>query len=892
MIANLLFGLLSISLGFYLGLMRLEYDDALYSDLVKNITLFYSAFMVILPWFIGYYGPLWKKTWLWIFTFLMIAARIIYQYGPEIAPPAPWLYAGYPGFVGTFIYGIVSSRLLLKQKLIRKGVLFLIANCICLIFTSIFAIQEFSGYRLGIGYPQILFFIEGFMVVFVFIMAIQLSLDLSERNKLKYALAHQMERWHQTLDEVELVIVELDVAGVIKFVNPYFSKLTGFRSQDALAANWFEVFIPKKEQSNMLDVYKSILERDKSFYFQNPILTSSGDQKIIYWSNVVLKDEDGEIDGTLSIGVDVTRREKAFSEIEKLKVSLEKENIILKEEVLKDGNFERLKESDVIDQAIKKVQQVAKFQELDRLKSHFFANVSHEFRTPLTLILNPVRSLIAKNKDKKLHKELNLVERNASRLLEMVNQLLDLSKLEAGKMDASKKVGDLMKSIRYLSASFDSLASSKSITFKKLYSINKLVTEYNEDHLEKVLNNILSNAFKFTEENGKVTLILEVLDSSQQALSQESISIDSVKFAQIKVRDTGIGIEQSKLPHIFDRFYQAETSTTTKYEGTGIGLALVKDLVELHQGTIHVKSEPGWGTEVAIILPLNPVLEVKCGEDEVSSIQDENEIEPLALSAEQVRSKEPENLDSKFVVQIVEDNHDLRSHMKDMLKSHYQIIESINGAEGLESITEHVPDLVISDVMMPKMDGIEMTNKLKEDPRTSHIPVILLTAKTSKEDKLTGLKSGADEFLSKPFDEDELKVRIENLIQIRSKLQQQYAVSDFKIPKTKQDKEGQFLKKATEVVVDNIENDQFSVEDLSGELGMSRVQFHRKIKALTDQSTTTFIRNIRLERARQLLQQGDYNVTEVAYMVGFSSQSYFTKSFQKHFGKAPSAFQR
>lgn len=543
------------------------------------------------------------------------------------------------------------------------------------------------------------------------------------------------------------------------------------------------------------------------------------------------------------------------------------------------------------EQVKQKELQVSKMQELDQLKSDFFTNISHEFRTPLTLILNPVKSALEKNNNKEVAKELGLVERNALKLVKMVNQLLDLTKLESGKMIKSSKIGDLGKTVKVVGASFDSLATNKSIKFNKILAVNQLVTKYNEDQLEKIINNVLSNAFKFTEKNGKITLILDLLDEENEIISPESIIQDGIKFIKLTVRDTGIGISKSALPHVFDRFYQAESSSTTKYEGTGIGLALVKELVELHKGSIEVKSEPGWGTEVVILLPLSTVYDVTKASEAIPESIESSQTHNREITHDAPATSKPDLLNAKYVVQVVEDNKDLREHIRDILSGMYQIVESKDGEEGLAVAIEHIPDLIISDVMMPKMDGIALANKLKEDVRTSHIPIILLTAKSSKDDKLLGLKAGVDEYLGKPFDADELKIRIENLIEIRRNLQQQFGNGVAEIASKGPSREEEFFAKAKGVVDDNLDNDQFSVEDLAGELNMSRVQFHRKIKALTDQSTTTFIRNIRLEKAKDLLQTGSYNVTEVAYMVGFSSQSYFTKSFQKNFGKAPSAYQ-
>jgi DNA-binding response OmpR family regulator/nitrogen-specific signal transduction histidine kinase len=540
-------------------------------------------------------------------------------------------------------------------------------------------------------------------------------------------------------------------------------------------------------------------------------------------------------------------------------------------------------------------QQLSKLQELDQLKSHFFANISHEFRTPLTLILNPIKAILAKTRDKKIVKELSLVERNASKLLQMVNQLLDLSKLEAGKMKKSIIVGDIARSIRIIASSFNSLAKYKSITYKKVFILDNLVTDFNENHLEKILNNVLSNAFKFTQEQGKVTLLFDFLNIQHETMKPDSISLEKISGIKFTIRDTGVGIDQSALPHIFDRFYQEEGSSNRNYEGTGIGLALAKDLVELYNGEINVKSEIGWGTEITIILPLEKVyaIDESYAADEVKQkVPNKISDDHISSDDDQIEEVHKTTNSENGILLVVEDNIDLREHIRDLLQPDYNILEAENGVAGLNIAIEQVPDLIISDVMMPEMDGIELTGNLKKDQRTSHIPIILLTAKSSMEDKLTGLKTGADEYLAKPFDAEELKVRIENLIQIRTHLQSQFS-NDPQLSKisTGLTQEEQFLKKAKTVIDINIENDQFSVEDLSSELGMSRVQFHRKIKALTNQSTTSFIRTIRLEKAKELLAQGNYNVTEVAYMVGFSSQSYFTKSFQKHFGTPPSNFQ-
>jgi signal transduction histidine kinase/ligand-binding sensor domain-containing protein/DNA-binding response OmpR family regulator len=539
--------------------------------------------------------------------------------------------------------------------------------------------------------------------------------------------------------------------------------------------------------------------------------------------------------------------------------------------------------------------EVIRLKELDEFKSNFFANISHEFRTPLTLIINPLKNAANKINEPEIKAELGLVDKYANKLLQMVNQILDLSKLEAGKMTKSLKVGDLARFINIAASSFDSLAANRGIEYQKIFATESIIANFNANHIEKILNNVLSNAFKFTQNGGKITLLLEEFSSSANKIKNSNG--DNKSTCKIIVRDTGDGISPEAMPHIFDRFYQEESSIKRRYEGTGIGLSLVKELIEFYDGSVTVKSEIGWGTEIKLILPLDKIYSEKeeqivldyipeLSQDLIVEYEDDRD-EGIVLDTNN------EYRGDKNIVLVVEDNKDLRAHICKALKEKYVVIEAGNGSQGLKAAEENIPDLIISDVMMPEMDGLELTQKLKTDQKTSHVPIILLTAKSDIEDKLTGLKLGADEYLSKPFNEDELLIRIENLIQIRTNLQSQFRSGDaFVAIANLPTLDDIFFKKAKSVVEENIDNEQFSVEDLASELAMSRVQFHRKIKALTNQSTTYFIRTIRLERAKKLLQLGNYNVTEVAYMVGFSSQSYFTKSFQKHFSQAPSDYQK
>jgi PAS domain S-box-containing protein len=357
--AYFLFGWISIFAGLYFGFVREGDGDQTYSQYTKFYTLFYSLFTLLLPWFIGYFGPLWKPKWLWILTVLMIAAAIIYRIGPETYSPTPWLYAGAPAFIGTFTYGIISAITLLKQRQIRKGVLFLFANFGCMLFILVYLVDAFFDYKFSIISFSMLFLIEGYIVFFVAIMAIELLFDLREKHHLEKSLTNQMERWKQTLDVVEMIVVELDREGIIRYINPFFSKLTGFQFKEIVGKSWFEHFLPKQEIKKMVKVRQERLATGKPFYFQNPVLMGTGEEAMIFWSNVILIDKQKQTEGTLSFGVDITDREKAFKEIEKLKRHLEEENIILKEEILHRADFNIIGESDAIKYSLQKVQQVA-----------------------------------------------------------------------------------------------------------------------------------------------------------------------------------------------------------------------------------------------------------------------------------------------------------------------------------------------------------------------------------------------------------------------------------------------------------------------------------------------------------------------------------------------------
>ncbi len=538
-----------------------------------------------------------------------------------------------------------------------------------------------------------------------------------------------------------------------------------------------------------------------------------------------------------------------------------------------------------------------KLSELDTERNKFFSNISHEFRTPLTLILGPLDRYIGKVKDEGHLQELTLIRRNARRLQTLINQLLSLSKLESGRMKLRARPENIAKLCRVFVQSFQSIADSRGITLEYESDAEEHIVYIDTLKIEKVANNLLSNAFKFTEKGGKIMV----------SISVSSISPDTTPGIEIKVKDTGIGIRKEKIPFIFNRFYQVDAEQMKTYLGTGIGLALTKELVELHHGTITVDSEPGLGTtftvflqsgkehlsedEILLITGKGPEIEEELFDDDYVFIQD--------VVSQPETTEKAQNSNHPLLL-IVEDNDDMRSYIKSYLVDSYSIIEAANGKEGAEKAIEEIPDLIISDLMMPIVDGSEMTSRLKNDERTSHIPIILLTAKASTESRLEGLESGADDFLTKPFDAKELQVRIKNLILQRGKLRKLLSqhIGDAKETRlisassceamTKMDE--QFLEKATTIIHGHLSDSEFNVEKFAMEMAMSRVQLHRKLKALADQSASDFMRRLRMKKAVELLREGELNVTQVGFEVGIPNQSYFAKTFKEIYGVTPSEF--
>ncbi len=527
-------------------------------------------------------------------------------------------------------------------------------------------------------------------------------------------------------------------------------------------------------------------------------------------------------------------------------------------------------------------EQAEKLKALNTLKSRFFANISHEFRTPLTLIMGPIDDMLADDGFREGHKSLTLMRRNARRILQLINQLLDLSRLESGKLKLRVSRGDLQGFIHGIVTSFASLARQKEISLhcETEERAETLLREawFDRDVIEKICYNLLSNAFKFSERGGRVSV---------------NIGMNPEGEVAIRVADRGVGIPADRLETVFERFYQVHAGSTRAHEGTGIGLALTRELVELHHGRIAVSSAEGEGSLFTVTIPVRAGA-FSAGEKSPRPATAPAVPIPEAVDTlpwrEESREEAPAGDDASLIL-VVDDHADMRAYIRGHLEGAWQVREADNGHEGLRAARELIPDLVISDVMMPGMDGYHLCAALKEDQRTSHIPVILLTARAGERDKLSGLETGADDYLTKPFNSRELQVRVDNLIRLRRRLQERFRREGLLLPRAveKPSMEEAFLIRLTSVLEEHLADEHFGVEALSAALNMGRRQLHRKIKAITGETPTGFIRDTRLQKARQLLEAGTGTVSEIAFQTGFASLPSFSRAFKEKFGKPPSA---
>ncbi|MBT1702316.1 hybrid sensor histidine kinase/response regulator transcription factor [Chryseosolibacter indicus] len=513
--------------------------------------------------------------------------------------------------------------------------------------------------------------------------------------------------------------------------------------------------------------------------------------------------------------------------------------------------------------------------ELNEAKLKFFTNISHELRTPLNLIIWPLEDMLQKKvAQEQLEEKYNLMHKNATRLIKLINQLLDFRKIETGSLELKLTYKNIVQSIHEIFNSFQDWAYRSRIHYSLETNVSQLFMHYDEDTLEKIITNLLSNAFKHVKEDGAIKVSIELKITDEKGKGRLLIA----------VRDNGEGIPEAQMPYIFNRFYEG---TPAKIPGSGIGLALVKELVELHQGEISVLSEVGKGSTFEIKLPVDLQAEI-------------NNVLPqrITLAEQNFEDNEPEQLyvtsqgtiDTLPIILVVDDNEDIRNYISRKLGSLYHVEVSADGKEGIEKALDIIPDIIISDIMMPEKDGFELCQRLKSDERTSHVPIILLTARSGDEAQLKGLTIGADDYLTKPFKLDILQLKIKNILFTRQKLKQQFTKNPHYIPDNTQvsSADEAFLKKAVAVIEENLDNSDFDVERFSEYFNMSRRNVLRKLKGITGLSINEFIKNIRLKEAYKLLLQGDLNVAEVAYSVGFNDQKYFSKCFKEHFGKLPS----
>jgi len=522
-------------------------------------------------------------------------------------------------------------------------------------------------------------------------------------------------------------------------------------------------------------------------------------------------------------------------------------------------------------------QEAHRMHELDMMKIKFFTNVSHEFRTPLSLIMAPVDKILKHTEEPDQRRQLQMVNRNAKRLLNMVNQLLDFRKMEVQELKLHARNGDIIAFIKEMVYSFSDVADKKQISFVFDSEIENLEINFDHDKVERIIFNLLSNAFKFTPQDGHVSVLLAVLQKTTEE-----------QFLEIKVIDTGIGIPADKQDKIFERFFQNEVPGSMVNQGSGIGLSITKEFVKLHNGEIAVESEINGGSYFTVLLPLN-LPEETLGKELLPLP------ETITPSVDDDRSKMEAGIQhptKKLTVLLVEDNEDFRFYLKDNLSETFHIIEAGNGKEGWQKALALHPNLVVSDISMPEMNGIDLCRKIRNDKRTAHIPVVLLTALTGEDQQLQGLETGANDYLTKPFNFEILLSKLKNILAIQQDMRKTYQ-KQLDIKPAAPDVESfdeTFIKEVLQLIEKNIANPDFSVEEMSSKLYVSRVTLYKRALTLTGKSPVELIRSIRLKRAAQLLESGQLTISQISYKVGFKSQKYFVRSFKAEYDCLPSAY--
>ena len=545
-------------------------------------------------------------------------------------------------------------------------------------------------------------------------------------------------------------------------------------------------------------------------------------------------------------------------------------------------------------------------QQLSNIKLRFFTDISHELRTPLTLITSPVGEVLEHEPlTPSARKLLTVVHNNTERMLRLVNQILDFRKIENKKMKLLLEKSDIVELLQKVMDNFHLIAKEKNINFRLQTDKESIHCWIDQDKVEKIIFNLLSNAFKYTPANKSITVYAHTTKDK----------------VVISVADEGIGIDPKKQQTLFQRF-ETLVNNNILQPSSGIGLSLVKELIELHQGNIQVNTETGTGSEFIVTLPLDQkVYEGKENTEFILSDapsthnqkQDKHKTisktsEKNIILQEKTEDKDADNNMNQdpISVLVVEDNAELRNFLNDILSGTYKVIEATNGQEGLEQALQYVPDFIISDVMMPVMDGLDMVKAIKAHRDVCHIPIILLSAKSSLDDRISGLEQGIDDYITKPFSSTYLKTRIKSLLHQRKQLQELYLEqwSDQKkenpVPTLLVEVEPErpqivpfdevFMKRVMEIMHNQMDNSKLTIDEFAQELGMGRTVFYQKLKSIVGLSPIDFVREMRIKRAKQLMETGEYNVSTIAYMTGFNDPKYFSKCFKKKYGVSPSEF--
>lgn len=528
----------------------------------------------------------------------------------------------------------------------------------------------------------------------------------------------------------------------------------------------------------------------------------------------------------------------------------------------------------------KEREEAQRMHELDLMKIKFFTNVSHEFRTPLSLIMAPVDRLLKQIGEPDTQRQLQLVNRNAKRLLNLVNQLLDFRRMEYQELKLHEKNGNIIAFIKELSYAFTDVADQKHIHFIFDSEIDEYYTGFDHDKIERIMFNLLSNAYKFTPEGGQVSVLLNQIDNAETGRQQ----------LEIRVIDTGIGIAADKRERIFDPFFQNDIPGSMLNQGSGIGLSITREFVKLHNGEIFVESEFNEGSCFTVLLPLVKV-DKNIFTDTLLQLDHSASLLPGDEQPKNGAQKEAKDL-KKPTILLVEDNDDFRFYIKDNLKASFNIIEAENGKKGWQKALAQHPNLIVSDISMPEMNGIDLCMKIKGDKRTSHIPVILLTALVGEDQQLKGLETGASDYMTKPFNFEILQSKIKNILSQQESMRKTYQKQVEAVPTEMhvESPDEAFIKKVLLLIDNNISNPNFSVEELSSEVFVSRYTLYKKILAMTGKTPNELVRSMRLKRAAQLLETGHLTISQICHKVGFKSQKYFVKTFKSEFNTIPSKY--